>query len=274
MPGGELSILNQARRTLPGPDHLHDLINWSCDSATAIDFWTDSGDVHQISYKLLDELTSALAQHIVEALQAAGACAEDTIVPVLISQSPELYIAWIAILKAGAAFCPITIDTPAERVKFILRDVSASLVLIAVRYERWLAEIAPDIATLAVSQSTLHSGCRVTPSKVEIEVQKTVLRSQSLAYIMYTSGQPDYTEGFPYRRANSERRRVNRTTQRCQDKSQGSLSSTASSRRAYTQFPAFSAICFPNVRCLCIRDFLSLIQRCNTGRSGSRTHAG
>jgi non-ribosomal peptide synthetase component F len=194
MAGDDLSILNQARKTLPGVEYLHDLINWSCDSAIAIDFWTDSGKTRHISYKLLGDLTSALAQRIAETLRAAGASIEDAIVPVLISQSPELYISWIAILKAGAAFCPIAIDTPVERVKFILQDVSASLVLTTARHETWLAEVAPDIAILAVSQSSSHSTSRSTPLKGEDEVQKTALQPQSLAYIMYTSGQPDHSE--------------------------------------------------------------------------------
>ena len=194
MPGEELSILNQERKILPGPEYLQDLVDWSRDSATAIDFCTASGDRCHISYKLLDDLTSALAQRIAEALKATGTHYEGAVIPVLISQSPELYISWVAILKAGAAFCPVAIDSPAERVSFILQDVSASLVLTTARHESWLAEIAPHIPILSASQSTLHCASKRAASEGEYEVKKTVPRSQPLAYIMYTSGQPHEAE--------------------------------------------------------------------------------
>jgi non-ribosomal peptide synthetase component F len=194
MPPEELSILNLGRKILPGPEYLQDLVDWSRDSATAIDFCQASGDRCHITYKLLDDLTSALAHRIAEALKATGTHCEDAVIPVLISQSPELYISWIAILKAGAAFCPVAIDSPAERVSFILQDVSASLVLTTAQHESWLAEIAPDILILNASQSTLHCASKCAASEGKYGVKKTVLQSQSLAYIMYTSGQPREAE--------------------------------------------------------------------------------
>jgi non-ribosomal peptide synthetase component F len=188
MSGEELSILNEGRKTLSGPEHLQDLIDWSRTSATAIEFWTASGDVCQISYTLLDDLTSALAERIVASLKATRAQTQDVIIPILISQSPELYISWIAILKAGAAFCPIAIDSPAERVNFILQDVSASLVITTASHEGWLAEIAPNILSLCVSLSSLESTCRRVPPPGAEQMTKAAPSPESLAYIMYTSG--------------------------------------------------------------------------------------
>ena len=188
MTGEELSIINKGRQTLPGPEYLHDLIDWSCTSATAIDFWTASGHVCQISYTLLDDLTSALSERIIASLKATRAQTQDVIIPVLISQSPELYISWIAVLKAGAAFCPIAIDSPPERVKFILQDVSASLVLTTAGHERWLAELAPNIPSLSVSQASLESTSRHVRPRGEAKMMRAAASPESLAYIMYTSG--------------------------------------------------------------------------------------
>ena len=188
MSGEELSILNEGRKTLPGPEYLQDLIDWSRTSATAIDFWTTSGDVCQISYTLLDDLTSALAERILASLKATKVQIHDVIIPVLISQSPELYISWIAILKAGAAFCPIAIDSPAERVNFILQDVSANLVITTASHEGCLAKIAPNIPSLCVSQSSLESTCRRVPPRGAEKMTQAAPSPESLAYIMYTSG--------------------------------------------------------------------------------------
>jgi non-ribosomal peptide synthetase component F len=188
--GEELSILNTERKTLPGPEFLHDLIRWSGTSVNAIDFWTASGDIYHISYKALDDQTSALANQIAAALVASRIDREDVIIPVLIPQSPELYVSWIAILKAGAAFCPIAIDSPAERVRFILQDVSASVVITNASHEEWLADISPDIKILSVSQRYLHSTSRPAPfSVIEATAEEMAPRPESLAYIMYTSGQ-------------------------------------------------------------------------------------
>lgn len=189
MPGEKLSILNHGRKSLPGPGHLHGLINGSRTAATAIDFWTASGEIRSISYEALDDLTTALAERIVEALKAAGTHHGDVIIPVLVPQSPELYISWIAILKAGAAFCPVAIDSPDERISFILQDVDARLVLTTARHEKWLAEIAPGTRILNISQSSLYSASGRAPPKGQDDNRKMVPQAESLAYIMYTSGQ-------------------------------------------------------------------------------------
>lgn len=184
----KLSILNLERKTLPGPDYLHGLIDWSCTSVNAVEFWGLTGEVQQISYEVLDDLTSALAESISKALGATEIGHEDIIVPVLISQSLELYISWIATLKAGAAFCPIAIDSPAERVCFICQDVGASLVLTTTQHERWLAELVPNMEIVSVSQPNLRSTSKSEPSRGYKEPQKMIARPEALAYVMYTSG--------------------------------------------------------------------------------------
>jgi ferricrocin synthase len=188
-PGLGLSIINLERKTLPGPEYLHDLINWSCTSVDAIEFWSASGDICRLSYKALDEQTSILADQILKTLGSVKDDREDIIVPVLISQSPELYISWIAVLKAGAAFCPVAIDVPAERLKFILKDVSASLVLTTHQHEKLLATIAPKIRVLSISQSTLGSSVCASSRRGSDKHRDIRLRPESLAYVMYTSGQ-------------------------------------------------------------------------------------
>lgn len=188
-PEDELSIINLKRKTLPGPEYLHKLIKWRCTSADAINFWTSSGDIRRLSYKDLDEQTSALAERITEILGSAREQHADVIVPVLISQSPELYVSWIAVLKAGAAFCPVATDAPAERLKFILKDVGATLVLTTHRHEQWLAEIAPEVHILDVSRLTLDSSVHEHSTRGSDQFRCLNLQPESLAYIMYTSGE-------------------------------------------------------------------------------------
>ena len=181
-----LSILNLNRRTIPGPEYLQELICCSCASKNAIEFWSASGDIRTLTYRDLDSLASRLAVDIVTALSGRPEEVANPIVPVFIPQSPELYISWIAILKAGAAFCPVAVDTPTERLKFVLRDVNASLVLTIAPYEDRLAQVASEVKVLDVNQCRLES---IRSSSPASDYDDTVSRSaKSMAYVMYTSG--------------------------------------------------------------------------------------
>lgn len=121
-----LAICNPEPTTLPGPGLLHELaLRELNESNYAIEFLAADGNVRCLSYRDLDWLSSKLASEIARASRAAG----QRVVPVLLPQSVELYISWLAILKSGAAFCPLNIDAPMDRIEFILQDVAASVVL-------------------------------------------------------------------------------------------------------------------------------------------------
>lgn len=79
-----------------------------------------SGD-DVLTYRDLDERSDSLAAAILE----RGA----ERVAVIAEREPELVIAILAVLKAGAAFVPIDPSLPAERIDFVLRDSKADMVL-------------------------------------------------------------------------------------------------------------------------------------------------
>jgi amino acid adenylation domain-containing protein len=110
-------------------------------------------------------------------------------------QSPELYVAWLAILKAGAAVCPLSIDTPRERLNFILNDISANIVIsrsdLAAGFkglDRDLCVITPadDGGAPEASPEGLLNGLPGAPRESE---------EQPLAYVMYTSGSTGLPKG-------------------------------------------------------------------------------
>ncbi|KAH0601902.1 Nonribosomal Peptide Synthetase [Metarhizium humberi] len=180
----ELSVCNPNPQRLAGPQLLHHLVT-SPNEATAIEFL--SGDEQtSISYKELHDASDRLC-HSMEALIAESRDIEtDTVIPVLIPQSLHLYISLLAILKAGGAFCPLNADAPPERVKFILKDVSAKVVLVT----RELAHRIPAECNVKVIQVDTQSfeseherepSCKVDPER--------------LAYVMYTSGSTGTPKG-------------------------------------------------------------------------------
>ncbi|MFB7738713.1 amino acid adenylation domain-containing protein [Streptomyces sp. NPDC056112] len=78
----------------------------------------------QVTYRELNERANRLAHHLI----ARGVGAEDW-VAVALPRAPQLVVALVAVLKAGAAYLPLDPDYPPERVEFMIEDASAMLLL-------------------------------------------------------------------------------------------------------------------------------------------------
>ncbi|KAG0156567.1 hypothetical protein PDIDSM_3748 [Penicillium digitatum] len=180
----DLAISNAFPSTLPGPQLLHELaLRGLTDSNHAIEFLTADGKVRYLSYHDLDRLSSELARKIARVLIISQGV--QRIVPVLLPQSVDLYVSWLAILKAGAAFCPLNTDAPTDRIEFILQDVAASVV---VTNDALAIRIPPkeDISILTVDD--------LQPSDLTEPCSKNTT-STDLAYVMYTSGSTGRPKG-------------------------------------------------------------------------------
>ncbi|MFJ2034174.1 amino acid adenylation domain-containing protein, partial [Streptosporangium sp. NPDC087985] len=84
-----------------------------------------AGD-HSLSYAELNARANRLARH----LRAAGVGPE-VCVGLCIERSVEMVVALLAIVKAGGVYVPLDADFPAERLRLMLGDVNADLVLTA-----------------------------------------------------------------------------------------------------------------------------------------------
>lgn len=173
----DLSILNEQPLILDGPDLLHHLVA-PPSTATAIDYLEDGSRRREFSYRTLHSLSDDLAQRITESIQRLEIVS--TVIPVLLPQCPELYVVLLAILKAGKAFCPLSLDAPAERLDFILNDISADLLITDSSHGQALA-LKRDITMIYVGEDSFQSrGHAFIPlSKVSTD---------DLAYVLYTSG--------------------------------------------------------------------------------------
>ncbi|KAI8295133.1 Hydroxamate-type ferrichrome siderophore peptide synthetase [Colletotrichum sp. SAR11_240] len=94
----------------------------------------------------------------------------------------------LAILKAGGAFCPLHLDAPPERVRFILQDVAAKVVIVS----RDLASKIPQDDQERTILIVDEDGFEDSPVP-KIPESKTT--PQRLAYIMYTSGSTGTPKG-------------------------------------------------------------------------------
>ncbi|KAK5957388.1 NRPS [Knufia fluminis] len=185
----QLAIANLNRKTLPGPKLLDHLVSSSAGDDVAIEYLDHDKQISSITYSVLGQLSSKLAQQIQQNLK--GATSRE-VIPVILPQHPALYISYQAVLKSGAAFCPITPDTPEERLSFIFQDVDAKLVLCVSEQSQRLRRISKSITVLPVNLANLSqdgaTGCESAGEQ---------RRSSDTAYVMYTSGSTGKPKGVP-----------------------------------------------------------------------------
>ena len=147
---------------LPGRP-VHELIAAQPAGAVAA-----TADGHDLTYGELDARANRLARRLIERGVGRG----DRVV-VSLPRSFELLVAILGTLKAGAAFVPVDPAHPVERLRFVLADTAAPILLGSERHR----ELGlPDTCTVL----EIDDG-QDQPPAVEVS-------DQDLAYVLYTSG--------------------------------------------------------------------------------------
>lgn len=133
---------------------------------------------NSMTYQQLNETSNRLAA----LLQQKGVRPGD-IIPLIAQRTPEMLVGLLAIVKVGASYIPIDARYPAKRIRFIVEQSQASLLLVS---NTSLSDIIQyddrEIITIdTISQSLVPSPLIGT------------LNPDSSAYIIFTSG----TTGTP-----------------------------------------------------------------------------
>ncbi|KAH8172332.1 AMP-binding enzyme domain-containing protein [Sarocladium implicatum] len=182
MDSHDLAILNASPDRIEGPCLLHELVS-SCSNHPAIEHLS-AEVVASYTYAELQTASDNISNRLTP-LRPHGA--RPFIVPVLLEQSPCLYASLLGILKAGGAFCPINIEAPTDRVKFILEDVSATVVLVS-SSQRAVVDSIDNVHVIVIDTLEL------SPT-VDSVIQAPRIHSTDPAYIMYTSGSTGTPKG-------------------------------------------------------------------------------
>lgn len=128
------------------------------------------------------ELDTA-ANHLAAILREKGVI-PNSIVAIMVERSLEMLIGILGILKAGGAYLPIDPDYPEDRIKFMLEDSQAKIVLTQTDY---VSHVEFDGITIPIeNRIDLESKNR----KIE-----NVNSSSDLAYVIYTSGSTGKPKG-------------------------------------------------------------------------------
>ena len=137
----------------------------------------------EITYHRLNEHANQLAQYLI-----SKGVKEDIPVPVCIEKSFEMFIGILGILKAGGAYVPVDPQYPADRVKYMVEDTKAAIVLSSLQSSGILNGISGiEIIELDETASLFTS---YPVANVNVPVA-----AGNLAYIIYTSGSTGKPKG-------------------------------------------------------------------------------
>ncbi|HEX2301730.1 MAG TPA: condensation domain-containing protein, partial [Pseudonocardiaceae bacterium] len=141
-----------------------------------------------LSYAELNRQADALAQRL-----RAREVGPERIVAVAVARSPQLLVALLGVLKAGAAYLPVDVDHPADRIAFILSDSGASLVVTTSDVGSRLPEVDQVTRLLLGSEPMGAELESLSPSSTEGGLCPA--GPDHAAYLMYTSGSTGRPKG-------------------------------------------------------------------------------
>ncbi|HET7230601.1 MAG TPA: condensation domain-containing protein, partial [Longimicrobium sp.] len=142
----------------------------------------------ELTYRELDERANRLARHL-----AGMGVGPDARVGLCLERGPEMMVAVLGILKAGAAYVPLDPAYPAERLAYMLEDSAARVLLT----QASLAERLPaGGATVVRLDADAGEIGRESGERLAVPVAP-----DHLAYVIYTSGSTGRPKGvaMPHR---------------------------------------------------------------------------
>ena len=131
----------------------------------------------RLSYRQLDRQADRLAHR----LRSSGIGPEDR-VAVFLERCPDLIVALLGVLKAGAAYLPLDPRTPSERLVWMLADAGARLTL---TYESLRSSLPPEGAVLCLDSL---AWTEADPPSSSVDTGTGTASGEQLAYLIYTSG--------------------------------------------------------------------------------------
>jgi amino acid adenylation domain-containing protein len=133
----------------------------------------------RLTYAELDHQSEQLARRLRQVKVGP-----ESIVAVLMDRCSAMVVALLGALKSGAAYLPLDPANPPERLRFMLADSKARVILT----KRDFLEVLPDHEALVICVDTDHES-------VETEERVPELSPDNLAYVIYTSGSTGAPKG-------------------------------------------------------------------------------
>ncbi|MEU8244540.1 amino acid adenylation domain-containing protein, partial [Actinoplanes missouriensis] len=133
------------------------------------------------SYADVDEQANRIAWSLI-----GRGIGPDDVVGVALPRCAAQFVTLLGILKAGAAYLPIDVRLPADRLTYVLADAAPRLILTDDATRGALPATATEIITVAAPGAPLN-GHHPAGSPTDADRVRP-LRVENLAYLIYTSG--------------------------------------------------------------------------------------
>ena len=135
------------------------------------------------TYRELDRRANQLARYLKD--KGVGA---ETVVGVALGRSLELIMALLAVVKAGGAYLPLDLEYPPERLKFMVQNSGAKVVVLGQEQIHATAIGLENVQPVFVDSHQVRQ-------ESEDGVETESVASDNLAYVTYTSGSTGTPKG-------------------------------------------------------------------------------
>ncbi|MGU3499521.1 non-ribosomal peptide synthase/polyketide synthase [Mycobacterium sp. C31M] len=160
-------------RSAPGPDRTlvetFTAVAHRTPHAVAVTCGTE-----QLTYSELDDRSTAVAAALAE-----HGVRPESLVAVALPRSTDMIVGLLGVLKAGAAYVPLDLDSPAARLQHILTDAAPACVLTDT------SERVPVADAVLIGDAVRHPG----------PIPRVDLHADCSAYVIYTSGSTGVPKG-------------------------------------------------------------------------------
>lgn len=134
----------------------------------------------ELTFEQLNERSNQLAHYLKSMINIKP----DEMIALFLDKSELMIISILAIWKCGAAYVPIDPNYPNERIKFILEDTKAKVVILNQIYFKRLKKLTKDMLMIEVDCSITKE---ILKHQSNINCESNVSEN-NLAYVIYTSG--------------------------------------------------------------------------------------
>jgi len=145
-----------------------------------------------LTYRELNQRANQVAHH----LQNLGVTSE-TLVGIHLDRSIDMLMALLGVLKAGGSYVPLDPAYPNERLRFMLKDSQAAVLIT----QDQLIHDIPEVSVMTNGSSLAYGGPLVFNLSSEVwehesmDNPKVPVNSTNLAYVIYTSGSTGQPKG-------------------------------------------------------------------------------
>ncbi len=136
----------------------------------------------RLTYSQLDKRANRLAHRLIE--QGVG---PEVRVGIVMPRSADIMVAFLAVLKAGGAYVPLDPEYPLDRLRYMLADSGAALLL---THSELLARLPLLADNNCLVMDKLDDGKKYPDTPPQID-----LVEENLAYVIYTSGSTGLPKG-------------------------------------------------------------------------------